>query len=121
VEVGFDMFKFRTMIDGADHRRYELLHLNEAADGLFEITHDPRGTRLRCVLRRTNLDELPQLFKCRRGPEGFSSARGHSHPRRTRSSRSTFVTDCCAGVLSLSGKQGLSRRHRTPADSAARP
>ena len=60
--VSFDMFKFRTMVDGAHERRYELVHLNEAADGLFKITRDPRITRVGRVLRRTHLDELPQLI-----------------------------------------------------------
>lgn len=58
----FDMFKFRTMVDGAHERRYELVHLNEAADGLFKITHDPRVTRVGRLLRRTHTDELPQLL-----------------------------------------------------------
>lgn len=58
----FSMLKFRTMIDGADEQKAALLHLNEAAEGLFKIDGDPRVTRMGRWLRATSLDELPQLF-----------------------------------------------------------
>jgi exopolysaccharide biosynthesis polyprenyl glycosylphosphotransferase len=57
----FQIFKFRSMITGADKLKEELRHLNEA-DGLFKIDADPRVTRVGHTLRRTSLDELPQLF-----------------------------------------------------------
>jgi lipopolysaccharide/colanic/teichoic acid biosynthesis glycosyltransferase len=58
----FSMFKFRTMVDGADAQKATLLHLNEAAEGLFKIDGDPRVTRVGHWLRATSLDELPQLL-----------------------------------------------------------
>jgi lipopolysaccharide/colanic/teichoic acid biosynthesis glycosyltransferase len=60
--VPFRMFKFRTMVDGADAHKPALLHMNEAAEGLFKISGDPRVTRIGRWLRRTSLDELPQLL-----------------------------------------------------------
>jgi exopolysaccharide biosynthesis polyprenyl glycosylphosphotransferase len=57
----FRMWKFRTMIVGADERKAELAALNEA-DGLFKIADDPRITRIGSILRKYSLDELPQLF-----------------------------------------------------------
>lgn len=60
--VPFQMFKFRTMVDGADTRKPALLYMNEAAEGLFKISADPRLTRTGRWLRRTSLDELPQLL-----------------------------------------------------------
>jgi lipopolysaccharide/colanic/teichoic acid biosynthesis glycosyltransferase len=58
----FSMFKFRTMVDGADAHKPSLLHLNEAGDGLFKINGDPRVTRVGQWLRATSMDELPQLL-----------------------------------------------------------
>lgn len=57
----FKMTKFRSMIDGAEVQRKALEALNET-DGLFKITADPRVTRVGRFLRRTSLDELPQLL-----------------------------------------------------------
>jgi exopolysaccharide biosynthesis polyprenyl glycosylphosphotransferase len=57
----FRIFKFRTMVDGADSLKEGLRDLNEA-DGLFKIDNDPRVTRVGRTLRRTSLDELPQIF-----------------------------------------------------------
>ena len=56
----FTMWKFRTMVDGADALKPSLTALNEA-DGLFKIADDPRITRVGKWLRRFSLDELPQL------------------------------------------------------------
>jgi lipopolysaccharide/colanic/teichoic acid biosynthesis glycosyltransferase len=58
----FWMLKFRTMVDGADRQKEALLHLNEAAEGLFKINGDPRITKTGGWLRSTCLDELPQLL-----------------------------------------------------------
>ncbi len=57
----FSIFKFRTMVDGAERLKDELRERNEA-DGLFKIDDDPRVTRIGRVLRRSSLDELPQIF-----------------------------------------------------------
>jgi exopolysaccharide biosynthesis polyprenyl glycosylphosphotransferase len=62
----FQILKFRTMVDGADRRKDELRGLNETT-GLFKIADDPRVTRVGRLLRRTSLDELPQLINVLRG------------------------------------------------------
>ena len=63
----FEMLKFRTMVVGADAQKAALMHRNEAHGGLFKIEGDPRITRVGALLRRTALDELPQLFNVLRG------------------------------------------------------
>ncbi|GGY69835.1 exopolysaccharide biosynthesis polyprenyl glycosylphosphotransferase [Streptomyces olivaceoviridis] len=58
----FTMYKFRTMVVGADGARAQLAHRNEGSGPLFKLRRDPRVTRVGTVLRRYSLDELPQLF-----------------------------------------------------------
>jgi len=63
----FDMYKFRTMIVGAERMQAELADLNEADGPLFKIRDDPRRTRVGRFLRRTSIDELPQLINILKG------------------------------------------------------
>ena len=66
-ERGFTMFKFRTMVGNADSQRDGLAEKNEADGLLFKMRNDPRVTKVGRVLRRTSMDELPQLFNVLRG------------------------------------------------------
>jgi exopolysaccharide biosynthesis polyprenyl glycosylphosphotransferase len=63
----FRVFKFRTMVDGAEKQQPILERLNEAAGPVFKIKADPRITRIGKFLRRFSIDELPQLFNVLRG------------------------------------------------------
>ena len=63
----FPTYKFRTMVEGADRMQADLEHLNEASGPVFKIRRDPRITRIGTFLRKTSLDELPQLFNVLRG------------------------------------------------------
>jgi len=63
----FSMLKFRTMYSDAEARRHELDHLNEVDGPLFKVQNDPRVTRLGRFLRRTSLDEIPQLINVWKG------------------------------------------------------
>jgi exopolysaccharide biosynthesis polyprenyl glycosylphosphotransferase len=63
----FPMYKFRTMFTGSDRMLKEIEHLNEAEGPIFKIANDPRITGVGKILRKTSLDELPQLFNVIRG------------------------------------------------------
>jgi exopolysaccharide biosynthesis polyprenyl glycosylphosphotransferase len=63
----FRMFKFRTMVCNAEALQPSLECINEAQGPVFKIRNDPRVTRVGKFLRRTSLDELPQLFNVIRG------------------------------------------------------
>jgi exopolysaccharide biosynthesis polyprenyl glycosylphosphotransferase len=63
----FEVYKFRTMVPDADAMKEALRDRNEAKDGLFKIAEDPRITRVGKLLRKSSLDELPQLFNVVRG------------------------------------------------------
>jgi exopolysaccharide biosynthesis polyprenyl glycosylphosphotransferase len=63
----FRIYKFRSMVVDAEEQKERLRSLNEVGDGMFKISEDPRVTRVGRLLRRTSLDELPQLFNVLRG------------------------------------------------------
>lgn len=63
----FTMFKFRTMVSAAEQIQQSLAHLNEMTGPVFKIKDDPRITPLGRILRKTSIDELPQLFNVLKG------------------------------------------------------
>jgi exopolysaccharide biosynthesis polyprenyl glycosylphosphotransferase len=58
----FNMYKFRTMVPNAEELKTSLSHLNEMSGPVFKIKDDPRVTPIGRFLRKTSLDELPQLW-----------------------------------------------------------
>lgn len=74
----FQLWKFRSMIRDAHSLKAELLALNERGDGpLFKIRNDPRVTRVGRMIRRTSIDELPQLFNVFLGQMSLVGPRPH--------------------------------------------
>jgi exopolysaccharide biosynthesis polyprenyl glycosylphosphotransferase len=63
----FNVYKFRTMVVDAEKRMREIEHLNEVSGPVFKIKNDPRVTPIGRFLRKTSIDELPQLFNVLRG------------------------------------------------------
>lgn len=64
----FTLFKFRTMVKGAEQLKEKYLHLNEANGPVFKIRHDPRFINgIGKFLARTGLDELPNVFNVLKG------------------------------------------------------
>lgn len=63
----FPMYKFRTMVPNAERLKARLMDRNEMSGPVFKIANDPRITRVGALLRRTSIDELPQLINVLRG------------------------------------------------------
>lgn len=58
----FTMYKFRSMVVDAEAKKAALAHLNEMSGPVFKIKSDPRITKVGHFIRRTSIDELPQVF-----------------------------------------------------------
>jgi len=63
----FPMFKFRSMVVDAEERKQELMEQNEQDGPAFKMENDPRITSIGHVIRKTSIDELPQLWNVLRG------------------------------------------------------
>lgn len=67
--------KFRSMYSNADEIKASLMAQNEMSGPVFKITNDPRVTKVGRVIRKTSIDELPQLFNVLRGEMSFVGPR----------------------------------------------
>jgi exopolysaccharide biosynthesis polyprenyl glycosylphosphotransferase len=74
----FSIYKFRTMITDAEKVQDQLLFMNEMTGPVFKIKHDPRVTPLGRILRKTSIDELPQLFNVLKGEMSLVGPRAMS-------------------------------------------
>ena len=63
----FDMYKFRSMVVNAEELKEKLAHQNEMSGPMFKMKDDPRVTKVGKVIRKTSLDELPQLWNVLKG------------------------------------------------------
>jgi lipopolysaccharide/colanic/teichoic acid biosynthesis glycosyltransferase len=97
----FRMFKFRTMVRNAEELKQQLATLNERQWPDFKITNDPRITRTGRILRKTSLDELPQLFNVVRGEMSLVGPRPTSFSAKTYSLWHTQRLDVLPGVTGL--------------------
>lgn len=71
----FMFYKFRSMHKDAEYRRSELIELNERDGPVFKMTNDPRVTKVGKFIRKTSIDELPQLFNILLGNMTFVGPR----------------------------------------------
>jgi len=71
----FTLFKFRSMVQNAAEKQGELAAYNMMKGPVFKMKNDPRITRMGYFLRKSSLDELPQLFNVLRGDMSFVGPR----------------------------------------------
>jgi exopolysaccharide biosynthesis polyprenyl glycosylphosphotransferase len=107
----FNVLKFRTMTRNAESLRTSLAHLNVHSTGhLFKIENDPRVTQLGRWLRRTSLDELPQLLNVLRGQMSLVGPRPlptTDTPYDGEARRRLFVKPGLTGLWQISGRADL--------------
>jgi lipopolysaccharide/colanic/teichoic acid biosynthesis glycosyltransferase len=97
----FSMYKFRTMVANAEELKASLAHLNILSPPDFKIPEDPRITRVGRFLRRTSLDELPQLINVLRGDMSLVGPRPTSFHADTYSLWHTHRLEAPPGITGL--------------------
>jgi lipopolysaccharide/colanic/teichoic acid biosynthesis glycosyltransferase len=97
----FHMHKFRTMVSNAEELKSTYAHLNELKWPDFKITNDPRITPIGRFLRKTSLDELPQLFNVLRGEMSLVGPRPTSFGPETYKLWHTSRLDVMPGLTGL--------------------
>jgi lipopolysaccharide/colanic/teichoic acid biosynthesis glycosyltransferase len=97
----FSMYKFRTMVPHAEELKGQYMHLNELQWPDFKITNDPRITPVGKFLRKTSLDELPQLINVLRGEMSLVGPRPTSFGPETYELWQTSRLDVTPGITGL--------------------
>lgn len=97
----FSMYKFRSMVPNAEQLKEQYAHLNELQWPDFKITNDPRITSVGNFLRKTSLDELPQLFNVLRGEMSLVGPRPTSFGPETYQLWHTERLDVLPGITGL--------------------
>lgn len=97
----FGMYKFRTMVANAEELKHTLAHLNELQWPDFKITNDPRVTKMGRFLRKTSLDELPQLINVLKGEMTLVGPRPTSFSSQTYALWQTERLDVTPGLTGL--------------------
>jgi lipopolysaccharide/colanic/teichoic acid biosynthesis glycosyltransferase len=97
----FGMYKFRTMVVNAEELKKKYMHLNELPLPDFKITDDPRMTRIGRILRKSSLDELPQVFNVLKGEMSLVGPRPTSFDVSTYSLWHTERLEVIPGITGL--------------------
>jgi lipopolysaccharide/colanic/teichoic acid biosynthesis glycosyltransferase len=107
----FKMYKFRSMVTNAEQMLDSLMHRNETTGPMFKIKDDPRITKIGRFIRKTSIDELPQLWNVIKGdmslvgprPPLPKEVKEYSEFDRQR----LLVTPGCTGLWQVSGRSNL--------------
>ena len=110
-EKEFYMYKFRSMVRDAEDRLEDLLELNEVSGAMFKMKEDPRVTKVGKFIRKTSIDEFPQLVNVLRGEMSLVGPRPPL-PREVEEYSSydkqrLLVTPGCTGLWQISGRNDV--------------
>ena len=112
----FKFYKFRTMVPNADQLLEKLMSLNEMDGPVFKIKNDPRITRVGHFIRRTSIDELPQLINILKGDMSIVGPRPllvKYLPRYTETQRRRHdVRPGLTGYAQINGRNAISWEER---------
>ncbi|AQY52458.1 sugar transferase [Paenilisteria weihenstephanensis] len=116
----FYMYKFRSMVVDAEKQKASLLAQNEVAGCMFKMKEDPRITKIGKILRKTSLDEFPQLLNVL---QGHMSVVGPRPPLPDEVADYTsydklrlLVKPGCTGLWQVSGRNNLSFKEMVELD-----
>ncbi len=107
----FNMYKFRSMVSDAEAKLAELIQQNEATGAMFKMKNDPRVTRIGRFIRKTSIDELPQLLNVLKGdmslvgprPPLVREVNEYTEYQKQR----LLVTPGCTGLWQVSGRSNV--------------
>lgn len=121
-EVPFTMYKFRSMCPDAESRLADILDKNEIEGAMFKIQEDPRVTPFGRFIRKTSLDELPQLVNVLKGEMSLIGPRPPL-PREVREytpydKQRLLVKPGCSGLWQVSGRNQVSFKEMVALDLA---
>jgi exopolysaccharide biosynthesis polyprenyl glycosylphosphotransferase len=107
----FKMYKFRSMVTDAEERLKELLAHNETTGAMFKMKDDPRITKVGRFIRKTSIDELPQLVNVLKGDMSLVGPRPPLPREVSEYSRyhkqRLLVMPGCTGLWQVSGRSSL--------------
>jgi exopolysaccharide biosynthesis polyprenyl glycosylphosphotransferase len=107
----FYMYKFRSMVTNAEELLESLLPLNETTGAMFKMKNDPRVTKIGRFIRKTSIDELPQLWNVLKGEMSLVGPRPPL-PREVAQyteydKQRLLVTPGCTGLWQVSGRSNV--------------
>ncbi|MDA2512997.1 sugar transferase [Bacillus paranthracis] len=107
----FGMYKFRSMVTDAEERLTDLLQHNEVSGAMFKMKDDPRITKIGRFIRKTSIDELPQLLNVLKGEMSLVGPRPPL-PREVKEytaydKQRLLVTPGCTGLWQVSGRSSI--------------
>lgn len=108
----FYMYKFRSMVTDAEEKLKDLLEYNEVSGAMFKMKEDPRITKIGKFIRRTSIDELPQLINVLQGEMSLVGPRPpllrEVKEYTSYDKQRLLVTPGCTGLWQVSGRSNLS-------------